>query len=79
MKYELRNIEETARQLESRNRHFETTIQEKDIRNSRSEADSRHLQEKLDNMENIHRKELEAQKDRVSIFKKVKVGIGSTN
>ena len=64
----MKNLENTARQLEARNRTLETSLQEKDIRYSRAEADLRHVQEKLDNMENIHKKEQEAQKERVCLF-----------
>ena len=65
LRYDLKNLENTARQLESRNRSLETELQEKDINRSRMESDLKHTQDKLENMENIHNKELEAQKERV--------------
>ena len=72
MRLDIRNIENTARQLESRNRSLETQVQEKEMNISRCEADMRHLQEKIDNMENIHKKELETQKERVNHFCNIK-------
>ena len=41
-------------------------MQEKEITISRYEADIRHLQEKIENLENIHKKELETQNERVT-------------
>ena len=58
-------MESAGRQLESRNRSLEIHVQEKEVEISRCEANLRHLQEKMDNMENIHVKELETQKEKV--------------
>ncbi len=66
MRTELKILEDTARKLEARNRTMETNIQESEIKKSRLESEAKHLQNKLENMENIHKKEMEAQKDRVS-------------
>ena len=68
----MKTTENTAKQFESKSRSLETQIQEKEIIISRYEADIRHLQAKLENMENIHKKELETQHERVKcLFFKV--------
>ena len=66
LRLDVKKNETAARQLESRNRTLEMQVQEKEIAISRYEADIRHLQGKIENMESIHRKEIEAQNERVN-------------
>ena len=66
IRYDIRNLEGTLKTVERQKNEMEAALQEKEIKLSRSTGDVKHLQEKLDSMEMIHRKELETQKERVS-------------
>ena len=63
-----KDLNEIIRSMEARERELEASLQEKVFKISRLEEELSHHQNKLDHMESVHRKERDAQNERVSKF-----------
>ena len=69
MEKENRELQETIKNLEYRERELENNLQEKLLKVTRVEEEVNHLQNKIENVESIHKKEMDALKERVCMIK----------
>lgn len=69
MEKENTELQESIKSLERRERELENNLQEKILKVTRVEEEVNHLQNKIENIESIHKKEMDALKERVCIVK----------
>lgn len=69
MEKQNRELQETIKNLEHRERELENNLQEKILKVTRVEEEVNHLQTKIENVESIHKKEMDALKERVCMIK----------
>ena len=63
-----KGLSETIRKFEASERQLEAVLQDKVLKISRLQEEVSHYQNKIDHMESVHKKEFDAQNERVCIL-----------